>query len=57
MNATEIDEMIGALGGQLELMIQNKELSQLLQTVTSERDTYKKLLENLLEQKQNERSQ
>jgi hypothetical protein len=57
MNATEIDEMIGALGGQLQLMIQNKELSQLLETVISERDTYKKLLENLLEQKQNERHQ
>jgi hypothetical protein len=57
MNATEIDEMIGALGGQLQLMIQNKQLSQLLETVISERDTYKKLLENLLEQKQNERHQ
>ena len=57
MNAAEMDELIHTLEVQLQLIAQNKRLIDLLEAMTSSRDTYKKLLENLLEQKQNERHQ
>lgn len=57
MNVTEMDELIHTLEVQLQLIAQNKRLIDLLESMTSSRDTYKKLLENLLEQKQNERHQ
>jgi len=53
----KMDELIDTLEVQLQLIAQNKRLIDSLESVTLERDTYKKLLENLLEQKQNERHQ